>query len=281
VTLREFDIDAAAGAQARPAGVRRARSHQRPGSRHPKRWQDAVELLEAGIDVWTTLERPAPRERERPRAADHGVLVRETLPDRVLDKADEIEFIDLPPDEQLRRLAEGRCICRPAARAVQQSSARGTSPRCASWLCGERPSTSTRRCRATGAITRSRRPAGGRAGARLHPTEPGQRPLVRGARRLAARLRAEWIVVWVESPGQPALSEAERRQLAAAFALASQLGAETATISGRASASRAALRARTQRQQLVVGSRPTRAGASAERLAGRRPGARERGDECS
>ena len=55
---------------------------------------------------------------------------------------------------------------------------------------------------------------------------------MRGARRLAARLRAEWIVAWVESPGQPALSDAERRHLAAAFALAEQLGAETATISG-------------------------------------------------
>ena len=83
----------------------------------------------------------------------------------------------------------------------------------------------------------------------VRPNLESQR-LVRGARRLAARLRAEWLVVWVESPGQPALSQEERRLLAAAFALAEQLGAETATVTGAERPLRgAALRARAQRQQ--------------------------------
>jgi len=92
----------------------------------------------------------------------------------------------------------------------------------------------------------------------VRPNLESQR-LIRGARRLAARLRAEWLVVWVESPGQPALSQEERRQLAAAFALAEQLGAETATVTG-VSVPSAVLRFARERNvsKLVVG-KPTHA----------------------
>ena len=87
----------------------------------------------------------------------------------------------------------------------------------------------------------------------VRPNLESQR-LIRGARRLAARLRAEWLVVWVESPGQPALSQEERRQLAAAFSLAEQLGAETATVTG-VSVPSAVLRFARERNvsKLVVG----------------------------
>ena len=99
-----------------------------PGSRHPKRWQDAVELLDAGIDVWTTLNVQHLESVNDLVQRITGVLVRETLPDHVLDRADAVEFIDLPPEE-LRAAARGGQGLRPRAggpRDRTSSSARAT-----------------------------------------------------------------------------------------------------------------------------------------------------------
>jgi two-component system sensor histidine kinase KdpD len=161
-------------------------------------------------------------------------VVRETLPDHVLDEADEVEFVDLAPEDLLRRLAEGRVyVPDQAARAVRQFFRKGN-------LTALRELALRRTAEhVDAAVVDYRRdhaieatwPVAERLLACIRPN-PDSGRLVRGARRLAARLRAEWIVAWVESPGQPALSDDERRHLASAFALAEQLGAETATISG-------------------------------------------------
>ena len=256
VTLREFDIDAALARRPGLLVFDELAHTNAPGSRHPKRWQDAVELLEAGIDVWTTLNVQHLESVNDLVQRITGVVVRETLPDRVLDEADEVEFVDLPPDELLRRLAEGRVyLPDQAARAVQQFFRKGnlTALReLALRRTAEHVDTAVQGYRRDHAIETTW-PVAERVLACIRPN-PDSGRLVRGARRLAARLRAEWIVVWVESPGQPALSEAERRQLAGAFALASQLGAETATISGP-SVSEAVLRFARERNvsKLVVG----------------------------
>ncbi len=256
VTLREFDIDAALARRPSLLLLDELAHTNAPGARHPKRWQDAVELLEAGIDVWTTLNVQHLESVNDIVQRITGVVVRETLPDRVLDEADELEFVDLPPDELLRRLAEGRVyVPDQAARAVQEFFRKGnlTALReLALRRTAEHVDVAVRDYRRDHAIEATW-PVAERVLACVRPN-PDSGRLVRGARRLAGRLRAEWIVAWVESPGQPPLSEAERRHLAAAFTLASQLGAETATISGQ-SVSEAVLRFARERNvsKLVIG----------------------------
>ena len=97
-----------------------------PGSRHAKRWQDAQELLDAGIDVYTTLNVQHVESLNDSVNQVTGVTVRETVPDRVLDEADEVEVVDLPPEELLQRLEEGKVyVPEQAARATRQFFRRG------------------------------------------------------------------------------------------------------------------------------------------------------------
>jgi two-component system sensor histidine kinase KdpD len=163
-----------------------------------------------------------------------GVVVRETLPDHLLDEADEVEFVDLPPEDLLRRLAEGKVyLPDQAARAVKRFFRKGnlTALReLALRRTAEHVDADVQDYRRDHAIEATW-PVTERVLVSIRPNPESGR-LVRAARRLAARLRAEWIAVWVESPGQPPLSAAERSDLAAAFALAEELGAETATLSG-------------------------------------------------
>jgi two-component system sensor histidine kinase KdpD len=234
VRLRELDLDAALARKPGLLLLDELAHTNAPGSRHPKRWQDARELLEAGIDVWTTLNVQHIESVNDVVERITGVVVRETLPDYVLDEADEVEFVDLPPEELLRRLAEGKVyVPDQAARAVQRFFRKGN-------LAALRELALRRTAEHVDATVVDYRrdhaiegtwPVAERLLACIRPN-PDSGRLVRGARRLATRLRAEWIVVWVESPGQPPLTDEERRHLAGAFALAEQLGAQTATISG-------------------------------------------------
>jgi two-component system sensor histidine kinase KdpD len=185
-----------------------------------------------------------------------GVTVRETVPDRLLDEADSVEFVDLPPEELLKRLAEGRVyVPDQAARAVRRFFRKGnlTALReLALRRTAEHVDAAVRDYRRDHAIEETW-PVAERVLVCIRPNPESPR-LVRGARRLATRLHAEWFVVWVESPGQPALSADERRHLAAAFSLAEQLGAQTATITGP-SVSEAVLRFARERNvsKLVIG----------------------------
>src|SRR5438034_6168219 len=126
VSLREFDLDAAL--ERRPALLLLDElAHTNvPGSRHAKRWQDAQELLDAGIDVYTTLNVQHVESLNDLVNKVTGVMVRETVPDQVLDRADEVEFVDLPPEELLERLAEGKVyLPEQAARAAREFFRRG------------------------------------------------------------------------------------------------------------------------------------------------------------
>ena len=97
-----------------------------PGSRHAKRWQDVVELLDAGIDVYTTLNVQHVESLNDVVAQITGVVVRETVPDSVLERADEIELVDLPPDDLLERLREGKVyVPEQAQEAVQNFFRKG------------------------------------------------------------------------------------------------------------------------------------------------------------
>ncbi len=120
VKLTEMDLDAVLVRNPQLALVDELAHTNTPGSRHPKRWQDIEELLNAGIDVYTTLNIQHLESFRDIIAQTTGVIVRETIPDRVLDEASEIEVVDLPPEELLLRLREGKIyIPEQAARAME------------------------------------------------------------------------------------------------------------------------------------------------------------------
>ena len=108
MTLEEFDLDVALARNPELLLVDELAHTNAPGSRHVKRWQDVLELVEAGISVYTTLNVQHLDSLNDIVAQVTGVSVRETIPDSVLDRADEIELVDLPVDELRRRMEEGK-----------------------------------------------------------------------------------------------------------------------------------------------------------------------------
>src|SRR6185503_15833296 len=108
VGLTEMDLDAVLARRPQLALVDEFAHTNAPGSRHPKRYQDVLELLDAGIDVFTTLNVQHVESRAEAVRQITGTTIRETLPDTVLDVADEIELVDLSPAQLRKRLSEGK-----------------------------------------------------------------------------------------------------------------------------------------------------------------------------
>jgi hypothetical protein len=114
----------------------------------PKRWQDVAELIDAGIDVYTTLNVQHWESLNDVVAQITGRVIRETVPDTFLRRADEIELVDLPPEDLLQRLREGKVYRGGTAeRAADSFFAPAISSRCASWRCAMSPNASTRKCK--------------------------------------------------------------------------------------------------------------------------------------
>ena len=205
-----------------------------PGGRHAKRWQDVDELLEAGIDVHTTLNVQHVESLSDLVHRVTGIEVRETVPDRLLDAADEVEFVDIPPEALLKRLAEGKVyVPDRAAQAVRHFFRRGN-------LLALRELALRRTAEHVDADVQDYRrdheiegtwPVAERILVCVRPNPESDR-LVRAARRMAARFKAEWIVAYVESSAQRPLTAAERHSLAATIKLAEELGAQTVALSG-------------------------------------------------
>ena len=144
VTLTEMDLDAVLARKPQLALVDELAHTNAPGSRHPKRYQDVRELLDAGIDVFTTLNVQHVESRAEIVREVTGATIHETVPDSVLDEA-EIELVDLPPDELLRRLAEGKVYVPDRAQtAAAHFSAKAISSPCANSRCGSPPNTPAR-----------------------------------------------------------------------------------------------------------------------------------------
>jgi two-component system sensor histidine kinase KdpD len=126
VTLQEFDIDAAVARRPGLILIDELAHTNASGTRHAKRWQDVEELLDGGIDVYTTLNVQHIESLNDVVAQVTGVVVRETVPDRVLEEATEVRLIDLPPDELLERLAEGKVyVPEKAGRAIESFFRKG------------------------------------------------------------------------------------------------------------------------------------------------------------
>ena len=232
--LEEFDLDAALALHPPLLLLDELAHTNAPGSRHRRRWQDVEELLGAGINVYTALNVQHVESLVDIVAQTTGVTVRETVPDSILDRADEIELVDLPPDDLLVRLREGKVyVPHQAARALENFFQKGN-------LIALRELALRQTALRVGAQMESyRRTQGlGRTGAARErllvaigdPVQGLQ--VVRAARRMAAALNAEWIVAHVELPGRLHEDRRERDHIVDVMGLAEELGAETAMLSG-------------------------------------------------
>ena len=236
IVRQEFDLDAALAR--RPAILlvdELAHSNLvggDPAPRHPKRWQDVEELLDAGISVWTTVNVQHLESLNDLVAQITGVRQRETLPDRIFDEASDIELIDLPPDDLLARLRAGKVyIADEAATAVERffrtpnlMALRELALR----RVADRVEAAARAL--PGDRTRTRL-AGDRVMVAVGPDEQAEQ-LVRAGKRLADALDSEWTIVYVETPALLRLSDADRNRRIDVLRLAESLGAETVTLDG-------------------------------------------------
>ncbi len=208
------------------------------GSRHTKRWQDVDELLDAGIDVYTTLNVENLESLVDIVNQITNVVVKETVPDSVLDNADEVRLIDLPIDELLERArsANGKKV---TDEGVGED---GTPPaflregnlialrELALRLTAQRVDAQMRRYREKHGIDRTW--AVSERVLVCVSASPASERLIRGARRLAASLHADFIAVYVETPSALRLAAADRKRLTEHLRLAQSLGAETITLTG-------------------------------------------------
>ncbi|GAA0580772.1 sensor histidine kinase KdpD [Caenispirillum bisanense] len=204
------------------------------GSRHIKRWQDVEEILDAGIDVYTTLNIQHLESLNDIVERIAKVRVRETLPDKVLEMADEIELVDLPPDALIQRLSEGKVyVPEQARRAVHHFFSRGnlTALReLAMRTAAERVDTEMLAYMRAHAVP-GPWPTRDRLMVCLDDGAGGQ-ALVRTARRMAERARIPWIAVHVETQADDRLDEDARTRLDDTLRLAQRLGAEVVTLQG-------------------------------------------------
>lgn len=258
---QEFDLDAALAR--RPAVIlmdELAHSNAR-GSRHPKRWQDIDELLDAGIDVLTTVNVQHLESLNDVVSGITGVWVRETVPDPFFDAAAEVVLVDLPPDDLRRRLKEGKVyVGDRAERAIENFFRKGN-------LFALRELALRRTADRVDDQMRAWRDARGREEKVWHTRDAillcigagaGSEKLVRIAARLAAKLGSEWHAVTVETPTLHRQSETRRRHILRTLQLAQKMGAVTATLSD-ADEVKAALRyAREHNLGKIIVGRPPR-----------------------
>lgn len=233
--LREMDLDAILARRPALVLVDELAHTNAPGSRHPKRYLDVEEILAAGIDVFTTLNVQHVESLNDVVARITRIRVRETVPDSIIDRADEIELVDITPETLRQRLAEGKVYVKEQAqRALQHyfSPANLTALReLALRRTAERVDAQMRDFMQTHAIA-----GPWETGDRLlacidHRAAPDL--LIRQTRRMADRLRCPWGVLHVEIPSPLGTPDVARTRIAEAMRLAEQLGAETVTLPGR------------------------------------------------
>lgn len=232
-TLREFDLDAALKRKPSIILVDELAHTNAQGCRHPKRWQDIEELLDAGIDVYTALNVQHLESLNDDIGQISGIRVWETVPDTVFEEANEVELVDLPPDELLDRLKEGKVYLPQQAKeaiknffrkgnliALRELALRQTANRVDAQMLDYREDNSIRQIWQVSE----------RIMVCIGPNALAER-LVRAGKRLANSLRAEWLVVYVETPELERLPAEKRDSVLRILRLAEQLGAETVTLS--------------------------------------------------
>lgn len=241
--LLELDLDAALAAKPDVLLVDELAHTNAPGSRHPKRWQDVQELLDAGIDVWTALNVQHLESLNGTVGAITGIRVNETVPDTVLDSADELILVDVTADELLARLKAGKVyVPQQAERATQNFFRKGN-------LFALREIALRRTAEHVGDDVRSYRakqhqlasngqsignPSWNTSGALLVCVGPdaGAEHAVRCAARLAGQLNVRWHAAYVETPALQRLSADARDRTLSVLKLAEELGGNTSVLTG-------------------------------------------------
>src|SRR5512136_1916333 len=232
--LEEFDLDAALARRPRILLLDELAHSNAPGSRHEKRWQDVMELLEAGIEVYTTLNIQHVESLNDVVAQITRIRVRETVPDSLLNKADDIEVIDLAPDELIQRLKEGKVyVPKQAERALKHYFSPGN-------LTALRELALRRTAQRVDEQLLTHMQANAIAG----PWAAGERilvcvsedpraaGLVRHTKRLADRVHAPWTAISIETRRSLQLDDVQRDRLADTLRLAESLGGEALTLPG-------------------------------------------------
>ena len=231
-TLQEFDLDAAIGRKPQLILVDEMAHTNAPNCRHTKRWQDIQELLNRGINVYTTLNVQHLESLNDVIQQIIGIKVRETLPDSMLEEA-EIELVDLPPDDLLKRLAEGKVYFKEQAKlaiknffkksnltALRELALRVTAEQVNIDVMSERKFQDTQ----------DTWPTAEKLLVCVGPGE-GSMKLVRAAKRLATNLHAEWMAIYVDA-AKLKLNQEQKDSIAQNLRLAEQLGAETMVTGG-------------------------------------------------
>lgn len=228
VIMPEMDLDAVLARAPRLAIVDELAHTNVPGSRHPKRWQDVQELLDRGIDVFTTLNVQHVESRADTVRQITGTEIRETVPDSILDEA-VIRLVDLPPAELVQRLHEGKIYLPPTARAASENFFRLSNltalRELALRLVADHVGDDTAEFRRSDPIAGPWK-TGNRLLVAVGPS-PLSEPLIRWTRRMADELRCRWLAVHVDGP-RPLPESAEER-LVQNLDTARELGAEVLT----------------------------------------------------
>ncbi len=256
IKLLEMDIDEVLERKPKLVLVDELAHTNAPGSRHAKRYQDVEELLESGISVYSTLNIQHLESLNDVVAQITGTKVRETIPDRVIDEVTDIELVDLPTDELLNRLKEGKVyIPEQAERAIEKFFRQGN-------LTALRELTMRRAAERVDDLMldyMGKRsipgpwPASERLLVCISPGAIGER-LVRTARRLADELKAEWFAIYVETPQQVRAPLEQHDRVDHMLRLAEELGAKSVTIPGRSVAETVTTYARTHNiTKIIVG----------------------------
>jgi two-component system sensor histidine kinase KdpD len=260
--LREFDLDGALKRRPTLILVDELAHTNADGSRHPKRWNDIDELLDSGIDVYTTLNVQHLESLNDVVGGITQIRVWETIPDTVFEKADEVELVDLPPDDLLERLREGKVyLPQQAERAIRNFFRKGN-------LIALRELALRRTADRVDAQMRDYREdhdildvwgAGERVLVCIGPNPLAER-LIRAGKRLASSLHAELIVVYVETPQLQRLPADTRDRILGYLRLGEELGAVTATLSGQDMSAAIMEYAREKNVSKIVLGKPTRFG---------------------
>lgn len=230
--LTEFDLDAALARRPALILIDELAHSNVHGMRHPKRWQDVVELLNAGVDVLTTLNVQHLESLNDVVGGITNVRVWETVPDKVFDEADEVVLVDIPADELLARLKAGKVyVAHQAERAADNFFRKGNLMalrelalrRTADRVEGDVQA--YRVDKSIGSVWKT-------ANALLTCVGPdaGAERVVRAAARLAGQLNADWHAIYVETPALQRLPAVRRERILAALSLAQELGATTAVL---------------------------------------------------
>jgi len=232
VALQEMDLDAVLARKPQIALVDELAHTNAPGSRHEKRWQDVEELLAAGIDVYTTVNIQHFESLNDIVAQITGVVVRETVPDRLLDQAFEIRLVDIPPEDLLQRLHEGKVYIPEKAALAMDKFFKPGNLMALRELSMRRAA--TRVDDQMRAYMESRSIAGPWAVAErllvCVSGSPFSERLIRTTRHLADELKAPWHTVYIETPGSGRHLQENRKRVWRDMRLAESLGAQVANI---------------------------------------------------